>query len=99
MKRIREWIDKKPHGMYGIDTILMARHCIFNHCNEENLRDGEWIPIYEIKMIGGLYIISSQKPDIKKVGLITLTDVYAANEWQSEMVINRDCIEYVREMK
>lgn len=98
MKRIKEWLDKKDE-YFSIDNLRTAQQIIYFEADDNGIRIGEWIPIYEIKLIGGLVIFSSKKPDVTMPGLILLNDVYAMHDWQDEMIINRDSIEYIREIR
>lgn len=100
MIRIKEWLTEHDYSIrYTRDNLVRARCIIYQETNNKNIRIGEWIPIYEIKLIGGLLIFSSVKPDVKMPGFITLNNVYAMCDWQDEMYLNRDSIEYIREIK
>ncbi len=91
MQRIKKWID---------DYLCWVTPPNIKHARKQiQMETGIDIPVYVIKTISGLVVYSSTKPDMKNSGLISLTNVCVPESMLDEVIINRDSIEYISELK
>lgn len=90
MQRLFDWI-KKRDWFITVPNIATARNKVYKETGED-------IPVYLIQ-VDKFCVFSATKPDIKNPGLISLKNVCASNLMHDEVIINRDKISYIVEIK